>query len=233
MSHPDLIDTKFRTKFDYTATTGVIGKTGYKVPGENKLRVSAPIDGSGTLAVQGRIFDSDTWINLGELNSTDQNKTFNISTYDVIRFNLLVSPTSAGEVAAAGFFSGSGSVSVETDSGTIEDDILKIIGGTNINTSVVGDEIIIDSTALTGALCYDQSFIISNWVLNAPDYELTILASTHGLGTKVDGTVYEKISTDHIEVLTDILVTSIGDVILKINSVPDTRFDGRVHLKEC
>ena len=100
---------KFFQKISHTATTGVVGDAEYDIKGENNLRAVSTFASSGTLTVQGRIEGSDTWDDLGTLASGGDSDTFDISTYDFVRFNFTVASGSSGEIAASGFFSGGSS----------------------------------------------------------------------------------------------------------------------------
>jgi hypothetical protein len=98
---------KFFQKISHTATSGIVGDEEYQVKGENNLRAVSTFASSGTLTVQGRIEGSDTWDDLGTLASGGDSDTFDISTYDFVRFNFTVAAGSGGEIAASGFFNGS------------------------------------------------------------------------------------------------------------------------------
>ena len=99
---------KFFTKLSHAITSGVVGEE-YEVFGERDLRVVSTFTSSGTLTLQGRIKGSDTWTNIGTLASGGDSDTFDISTYDIIRFNFTVAAGSTGEIVASGFFNGSSS----------------------------------------------------------------------------------------------------------------------------
>lgn len=236
----DYISKKFRTLVPHELNhTGVIGADKYPVFGENKLRVQVNFTGIGTLAIQARINTGEVWTNIGEVSSSEPNKTFDISTYDYVRFDFIAPPGSAGEVAASGFFSQAGSaVTVETDSGNIDTantgSILKIKGGSDIDTEIVGDEIIINSTAAAGAglSAYSDDFVIGEWVLGAGVYSLTYLETVHNLGSEVDIFVYDFDGSLYTEVETNKIVASNGDVTIEVSSSPDNRFNGRIHIKE-
>jgi hypothetical protein len=117
---------KLFTKIDHTATSGVVGDAEYQVHGENAIRVATTFTTSGTLTVQGRIENSDTWDALGTLTSGGDTDEFDIGSYDYIRYNFTVAAGSTGEIAASGFFKGSsGSAGatntfsiMQTDAGT-------------------------------------------------------------------------------------------------------------------
>jgi hypothetical protein len=235
MADEKTIAQKFIRKLPYAASyTGTVGDTDYKVWGENKLRVIAPIDGSGQLIIKARLSGSTTYINIGELNSSVNNKTFDISTYDYIKFDMAVGPSSAGEVAASGFFSKASGVSVTADTGTLEEvETIDIIGGTDIDTEVVGNSIIINSTAAAGAglEAYTHDFIAGDWQLVGEEYHISVLQVVHGLGTEVDLFVYE-LDTDYKEIELQKVIDGLGNITIKINRLPDNRFDGRIHIKE-
>tara|TARA_R110000851_G_scaffold241197_2_gene393829 strand:+ start:980 stop:1282 length:303 start_codon:yes stop_codon:yes gene_type:complete len=75
---------------------------------------------------------------------------------------------------------------------------------------------------------YSSSFLIADWSLNGTVYEIEVLTSVHGRGVSTQVQVFEKIGTDHVEVIVDILVQSNGNIIIKIDQTPDLRFDGKV-----
>ena len=98
---------KLFTKINHAATSGVIGDAEYQVHGENALRVATTFTSSGTLTIQGRIENSDTWDALGTLTSGGDTDEIDIGSYDYVRFNFTVAAGSTGEIAASGFFKGS------------------------------------------------------------------------------------------------------------------------------
>jgi hypothetical protein len=65
----------------------------------------------------------------------------------------------------------------------------------------------------------------TDWTLSAPNYILTIPASTHEQGTRPIVDVWEG-STNFTRVLCELQVSSIGDVTILVPSTPDTRFVG-------
>jgi hypothetical protein len=117
---------KFFTQFSHTATSGVVGQTEYEVWGEVKLRVVTTFTSSGTLTIQGRIHHSDSWEAIGTVASGGASESFDIDSFDYIRFNFTVAAGSTGEVAASGFFKASSSggaggasfTTIQTDAGT-------------------------------------------------------------------------------------------------------------------
>lgn len=116
---------KFFTKIEHTASSGVVGELEYEVFGEVKLKVLTTFTTSGTLTIQGRIKESSTWETVGTLTSGGDSDSFDIDTFDYIRFNFTVAAGSTGEIAASGFFkaasSGGGGaafLTMQTDAGT-------------------------------------------------------------------------------------------------------------------
>jgi len=118
---------KLFTKIDHTATSGVVGDAEYQVHGENALRVATTFTSSGTLTIQGRIENSDTWDALGTLTSGGDTDEIDVGSYDYVRFNFTVAAGSSGEIAASGFFKGSSASgggatnsfsTIQTDTGT-------------------------------------------------------------------------------------------------------------------
>jgi len=91
------------------------------------------------------------------------------------------------------------------------------------------DSINLDSAGGSGSQpTTSVSFLIANWTLNVSEYEITVLASVHTRGVNPQVQVFEKVGTDHVEVVTDIVVQSNGDIIIKIAQTPDVRFDGKI-----
>jgi hypothetical protein len=107
MSRRKYSNDKFFKKISHSAASGVVGDAEYDVKGENTVRAVSTFATSGTLTVQGRIEGSSTWDNLGTLASGGDSDTFDVSSYDFIRFNFTVAAGSTGEIAASGFFNGS------------------------------------------------------------------------------------------------------------------------------
>lgn len=76
---------------------------------------------------------------------------------------------------------------------------------------------------------FTQTFVNASWVLSGGFYELVVPASIHGKGVNVQVQVFEQIDVSNFsEVITDIKVSTIGDVTVIIEQTPDTRFDGKV-----
>lgn len=59
-------------------------------------------------------------------------------------------------------------------------------------------------------------------------YTITILETTHDKGTTPIVQVYELISSDYEEVITDIVINSSGDITIRVTDNIDTRFAGRI-----
>lgn len=59
-------------------------------------------------------------------------------------------------------------------------------------------------------------------------YSITITAGTHGKGTSPVVQVFELISGSFEDIGTDIIVNSSGDVSVRVTSVPDNRFAGKI-----
>lgn len=119
---------KFHIKVTLDAGTGVKGKTdGYEVYGETTLRVTpVGVGGTNVVDIEGRLEGETTWTSIGTVTGTTSD-TFDMSTYDYIRFNQTTSD-GTGEVIASGFFNQVGSLAgsaasvafktIQTDAGT-------------------------------------------------------------------------------------------------------------------
>ncbi len=111
-------DNKFNVKLDIPDATGTFGSSsGYKVYGETKLRVKTKdIGGSGVVLVEGQLAGEDDWDTLATITGATE-ATVDISTYDLIRFNV-DTDDGEGTLFSSGFFlpsggsSGGGGVSV-------------------------------------------------------------------------------------------------------------------------
>lgn len=75
---------------------------------------------------------------------------------------------------------------------------------------------------------YTLDFVVADWVLAAPNYTLTILASTHGLGSNPNVQVFELNGSDYESVQTGISVNVSGDVVISVTQTPNNRFDGLI-----
>lgn len=134
---------KLFAKFDHAATSGVVGQEEYECFGEVKLRVTSTFTSSGTLTIQGRIKHSDSWDTIGTLTSGGDSDSFDIDTYDYIRFNFTVASGSTGTIGASGFFKASPATLAfgiaQADGGTNpvaeQGAILTLAGGNNIVTT--------------------------------------------------------------------------------------------------
>ena len=74
---------------------------------------------------------------------------------------------------------------------------------------------------------YAATFSVGDWVLNAPDYEITVAESTHSKGSHPVVVVYEGTTTFE-EVGIVVTVNNIGDVTIKVSNSPDNRFAGLI-----
>jgi len=72
------------------------------------------------------------------------------------------------------------------------------------------------------------AILVSEWGVVGSDYEIEIAQSTHNRGTSPQVQVFEKVLTDYVEVVVDILVKSNGNIVIKVSQTPDLRFEGRV-----
>lgn len=69
----------------------------------------------------------------------------------------------------------------------------------------------------------------TSWGIPASgEYTITVTETVHGLGANVQVQVFELVGTDYQEVSVDVIVTATGDVNIKVNEVPDLRFEGKV-----
>lgn len=80
---------------------------------------------------------------------------------------------------------------------------------------------------------YVNNFIVGDW--SGPslgEYTITILATTHDMGTNPMVQVFEKVGVDFEEIEVAVEVTDAGDVIIKVTETPDLRFEGKVLIGE-
>lgn len=68
----------------------------------------------------------------------------------------------------------------------------------------------------------------TDWTLASPDYTLTVLAATHGKGINPSVQIFELVGLNYEQVSTNVTVNASGDVTLKVNEVPDNRFNGAI-----
>jgi hypothetical protein len=69
------------------------------------------------------------------------------------------------------------------------------------------------------------AFFIVDWSLVGSEYVITVASTFHKITNPV-ATVYEVIGTDYQRVNVEILVKSNNDVLIKIDALPDNRFNG-------
>lgn len=89
----------------------------------------------------------------------------------------------------------------------------------NINT---------ENTGGAGNPPFSSFFSLGSWTTSGSDYIITVLESTHGLGIEIQVQVFEESGIDYTLVDIDTLVTATGDVVIKINQIPDNRFEGKI-----
>jgi hypothetical protein len=75
---------------------------------------------------------------------------------------------------------------------------------------------------------FSATFNIGGWILSGTEYIINIAGGTHGRGDNLIVQVYELAGTDYQLVDVAVDITSTGDVKIKTNQLPDTRFTGRV-----
>lgn len=90
----------------------------------------------------------------------------------------------------------------------------------------------LDTTLTASLASYAESFVIADWVLNSPSYNILIPQTTHNVdqSNQIVVIVQENNGTDWVNVTienTEIDITT-GDVVLGVSEDPDSRFDGRV-----
>lgn len=85
------------------------------------------------------------------------------------------------------------------------------------------------SAPVTVAPRYTQTITNPDWVVDGPDYSITILQATHQKDTTTSVVCFEEISPGQFEqVYPNITINSIGDVKVKVSQVPDLRFVGKL-----
>lgn len=68
----------------------------------------------------------------------------------------------------------------------------------------------------------------SSWTLASPDYTIAITAGVHGKGTTPNVQIYELVSGSYELVYPTISIDVSGNVTIKVNESPDTRFAGAI-----
>ena len=111
--------------------------------------------------------------------------------------------------------------------GTIPAQNVTYDNGTSGLTATDVQAAIDELASLSSSTQYVQNFVIADWNLNAPNYTLTIAESTHGNGQNPNVKVYEGTGPFN-EVTTNIEITASGNVTIKINQIPDSRFNGKI-----
>lgn len=87
----------------------------------------------------------------------------------------------------------------------------------------------LDAPSGGGSAIYESTFTNVAWVLNVDQYEIEILAATHGLGSNLIVQVEELVGSFYQAV--DVVVQNEnGDI--KIIVGDDSRFTGRILIKE-
>lgn len=93
----------------------------------------------------------------------------------------------------------------------------------------LGDRLRSLSSVTFGKYCL--IFGIGDWVLDGDTYKLTILQSVHMLGDKIDVEVHELVGLDfHWVGMHEVEFNVVGDVVIRVVSDPDARFNGRVFI---
>jgi hypothetical protein len=72
------------------------------------------------------------------------------------------------------------------------------------------------------------TFNIGGWILSGSEYSINISGGTHGRGNDLVIQVYELVGSEYeiVDIVIDVAAT--GDIKIKTNQIPDTRFAGRV-----
>lgn len=75
---------------------------------------------------------------------------------------------------------------------------------------------------------FSATFTIASWLLESGEYIINIAQATHGRGNDLVIQVYEFDGVDYqlVDIATE--HTSIGDVVIRTNEIPETRFNGRI-----
>lgn len=221
----------------YIQATGVL-VNGSDISDESKVRfVIENAGGGNTVVVKGKISGEGGFSTVLATLSGSVNQVVNVSTYDQIHIECTVySTTSNGVKVVASSFNDAGGAAIDligVPSGTSLDGFSEFsFTSSDSSVSITGDNVLkeIDFTVSpTLGGTYSNPFLIADWNLSAPNYNITISAGTHGKGLEPKVSVYEKSGTDYIEVtLGELRVTNTGTVSLAVNSSPDLRFDGKI-----
>jgi len=93
------------------------------------------------------------------------------------------------------------------------------------------EKILMAAAALGSEAAFQADFVIATWVLNSPNYEIVILAATHGKANPSVVQVYEDKGAFHERVDVTININDITkDVTISVLEAPDGRFDGFVSI---
>lgn len=208
----------------------------YDIADESKVRVVVENAAVGnTIVVRGRIKGQTLFTNIKTLSGL-ANDTVNVSTYDEIQIECTAFVSSSDYIKVlAASFNGAGGSAIESI-GVPSGDVLLtdvenlVLTSSDNSVQIIGDNTTkgIDikvSPSLGGS--YVQNFILADWILSG-DYQITINQATHLKGATPKVQLFEKIGATHYVIISEVDIDASGNIVIKVNSVPDSRFDGRI-----
>lgn len=217
--------------------TGVTLFQPIPISDESKARfVISNTDGANTIIVRARINGQDDYDILSTIVG-DNKSTIDVSTYDELQIECTVygSTTDYVKVVVSSFNIAGGSTNVSIDApagGTVSGSALVFTSSDN-SVTITADPgtstIDFIATGSGGLSKFTQTFnATSDWVLNAGNYEHTVLAATYGSKANPVINTFETIAGIDIEVNPTIIKNASDNIILQVTQVPDNRYTGKI-----
>lgn len=75
---------------------------------------------------------------------------------------------------------------------------------------------------------YSAAISVAGFTLVSGNYEMVILASTHGAGINPISQCFELITGNYELIYPTIIVNGLGDITIQVSGTPDLRFDGKL-----
>lgn len=225
-------DYNIKIGFDSKITTTGIIKTTI-VSDENKIRfVVTNATGGNTILVKGRINGQSDWDTITTL-SGNVKSVSNISTYDELQVECTVYASASDhvEVIASSFNEAGGSTVIDAPTGGSVDnsEIIFTSSDSSITITAIPSTNTINFVNAGAVSKFAQTFNnTTDWVLNAGNYEHTILFATYGSKANPVIETFETVAGVDTVVYPDIIKNASNNIVLQVSQVPDNRYTGKV-----
>ena len=195
------------------------GAEGYKVRGETQIRVSTTsLAPANVVEVQVKLLNEDTWTALGTING-NTSTTFDITTWDQIRFDCSTYSGSAGTLAVSAFFfrlsSSSGSTDPAVESGVVIENVpcdatVYVNAAVRMSGGGVAFNALADSVANSAVLgiCISKQ--------SATECTIRVSGKTNSIFVGLDPTMEYFLSDTVAGAITTTIPTDPGHIVLRL-----------------